>query len=209
MRHFLLIGIFFCLTVAAGEKPLRVVCLGDSLTAGYGLAKEKAWPALIQKYAEEAGYNTHVQNAGISGETTAGGRRRVAWLLKRPADILIISLGGNDGLRGINPDVTKENLEAIVDEARKRQPKLRIIVSGMQMPPSMGQIYTDAFREVYPTIAKEKSVTLIPFLLEGVGGIAAMNLDDGIHPNEAGHLQVAKVVWEYLKPVLDTMQEPE
>lgn len=181
---------------------LVVVVLGDSLAAGFGVDPDEAFPALLQKKASQAGWPVTVVNAGVSGDTTAGGLRRLDWLLRRPMDVLILELGGNDGLRGTPVAATRSNLIAMVQRARERNPKVRVIVAGMQMPPSMGQDYAKAFSEVFPSVAREEHTALIPFLLEGVGGIAELNQADQIHPTAKGHRVVAETVWRVLEPLL-------
>jgi acyl-CoA thioesterase-1 len=184
-----------------------ILVLGNSITAGYGIDPSLAFPALIQQKIDSLGWEYEVVNAGVSGETSAGGLRRIDWLLRRPIDVLIIELGGNDGLRGIPPEVTKRNLKAIIDRAREHYPEIRIILAGMQIPPNLGEDYTTRFREIYPEIAEEENVELIPFVLEGVGGVPELNLPDGIHPTPKGHRIVAENVWRILRPVLESMEE--
>lgn len=179
-----------------------ILVLGNSLAAGYGLHPDQSFPALLQQKIDSLGWNFEVVNAGLSGETTAAGLRRIDWLLRRPVDVLILELGGNDGLRGISPDVTEANLNAIIDKTRARYPDVRIILAGMQIPPNLGQDYTRRFRELYPRIAEEKHVELIPFLLEGVGGVASLMQADGIHPTARGQEIVAENVWKVLQPIL-------
>lgn len=186
--------------VAGGRRVLLV--LGDSLAAGYGVDPSEAFPALLQRRVDEAGWPFEVVNAGVSGDTTAGGLRRLNWLLRRPVDVLLIELGGNDGLRGIPPEATRSNLVAIIDRARERQAGVRVVLAGMQMPPNMGEDYGRKFREIFPSVAAEKEVVLVPHLLEGVGGRPDLNLPDLIHPTALGHGWVASNVWSVLKPVL-------
>ncbi len=183
-----------------------IVVLGNSLAAGLGLDPEQAFPALLQKRIDALGWNFQVINAGLSGETTAGGLRRIDWLLRQPVDVLIIELGGNDGLRGIPIEVTRANLQGIIDKARERYPEIRIILAGMQIPPNLGQDYAARFRELYPEIAARNNVGLIPFLLEGVGGVATLNQADGIHPTAEGQRILSENVWQTLKPVIESMQ---
>ncbi len=190
------------LPAADTAAPKTVLILGDSLAAGYGITREEAFPALLQKKIETAKLPYRIVNGGVSGDTTAGGLRRIDWMLKQPADVLIVELGGNDGLRGIPPAETKKNLQGIIDKAKQKYPQIRILVAGMQMPPNMGEDYTKAFAEVFPSIAQTNKATLIPFLLEGVGGQADLNQPDGIHPTPKGHLVVAETVWKVLEPVL-------
>jgi acyl-CoA thioesterase-1 len=189
---------------ASATDSKNIVLLGDSIGAGYGLDGEPAFATLLQQRLDAENPGWKMVNASVSGDTTAGGLRRIGWVLKRPAAVLIIELGGNDGLRGVRPEETRRNLEGIIDQARKRQPGLRILLAGMQMPGNMGRDYTEAFREIFPAVAKAKDVELIPFLLEGVGAQAEFNQADMIHPNAAGHRRVADNVWPALKRVLGT-----
>ncbi len=179
-----------------------VLFLGDSLSAGYGLDSAQAFPALIQKKIDEAGWNYEVVNAGVSGDTTAGGLRRLDWLLRRPVDVLFLELGGNDGLRGIDLDSSEANLQAIIDRVREKNPQVAVVVAGMMIPPNMGPEYTTRFRTMFPELAERNGATLIPFLLDGVAGRPDLNLPDGIHPTPEGHRIVADLVWETLRPVL-------
>ncbi len=181
-----------------------VVFFGDSLTAGYGLDDPgaQAFPALIQQKIDAAHLPWRAVNAGLSGETTAGGRRRVEWILHQPVDIFVLELGGNDGLRGIPLADTQANLQAIIDRVRAKYPAARIILAGMQIPSNLGPDYTRAFRRIFPELAEKNRLTLIPFLLEGVGGRPELNQADGIHPTAAGHAIVADNVWKVLRPLL-------
>lgn len=181
---------------AAGE---RIVFLGDSLTAGYGLEAGQAYPALVEKALRERGRDVTVVNAGVSGDTTAGGLRRIDWLLRQEMDTLVIALGANDALRGQPVEATRKNLERIIEKARERYPDLRIILAGMLAPPNMGAAYRKAFDRIYPKLAKAESVELIPFLLEDVAGEPGLNLPDGIHPNVRGHRKLAETVLETLQ----------
>lgn len=192
---------------ANGAKPARgrIVVLGDSITAGLGLNDPAdAWPARLQQKIDAAGLPFEVVNAGVSGDTTAGGLRRVNWVLAGGADVLVIALGGNDGLRGIVPQQTEENLTGIIQRARAKVPGLAIIVAGMQMPPNMGPDFVEKFRAVFPRVATANQAELVPFLLEGVGGIPSLNQADQIHPNPAGQKRVAENVWPVLQKVLVT-----
>ena len=186
----------------ATNRPV-VVVLGDSLAAGYGLDPSESFPALLQKKIETAGLKFTVVNAGVSGDTTSGGLRRIDWLLKRRVDVLVLELGGNDGLRGIPVGVTKTNLQAIIDRTKQKYPRAQIVVAGMQMPPNMGADYTTSFAKLFPELAKANNATLVPFLLEGVGGKPELNLPDMIHPTAEGQKIVASNVWTVLKPVLE------
>jgi len=189
--------------VDTNESRKVILFFGDSITAGYGIDEQEAFPALIQKRLDSLGYAWRAVNAGLSGETSAGGLRRIDWLLRQTIDILVLELGGNDGLRGVSPDDTRRNLEEIIDRTRAKYPNVRIILAGMQIPPNLGSDYAAAFADVYPSVARNKQVELIPFILEGVGGIADLNLPDGIHPTAAGHRIVAETVWEKLKMTAD------
>ncbi len=180
-----------------------VLCLGDSITAGYGLDPDRAYPALLQEKVDAADLGFRVHDAGTTGETTSGGRRRLDWLLEQfDVAVVLLALGGNDGLRGIDVPTIEENLRAMIDRTRELRPDARVILAGMQAPPSMGEVFTAPFREVFPRVAREMEVPFVPFLLEGVGGEDDMNQSDGIHPNEAGQARIAENVWPVLEPVL-------
>lgn len=187
---------------APGSARKTVVILGDSLAAGYGVDPGEAFPALLQKRVEAAALPFTVINAGVSGDTTAGGLRRVDWLLKRPIDVLVLELGGNDGLRGLSLTQTRSNLVAIIHKTREKNPEAQVILAGMQIPTNMGPDYAGGFRAIFPELAKSERARLIPFLLEGVGGIAELNQADQIHPTPKGHERVASNVWEVLEPAL-------
>lgn len=193
--------------MAAEERPARrtVAILGDSLTAGYGVEPEASYPSVLQRWMDRDRLSFEVVNAGVSGDTTAGGLRRVGWLLRRPLDVLVVALGGNDGLRGIPPEATRTNLVGIIEGARAKQPGIRVILAGMQMPPNMGPDYTRQFQELFPAVAQATKTELVPHLLEGVGGKPELNLPDLIHPTPAGHLVMASNVWVVLKPVLESV----
>lgn len=182
--------------------PRRMVILGDSLTAGYGIAKADAYPALLEAKLKETKASWQVANGGRSGDTTKNGLARLRWLLKKPADVLVIALGGNDGLRGLSSEEMRKNLKAMVDLARKDSPNVKIVLAGMQMPDNMGVEYVKAFQEVFPSLAHEEKLTLIPFLLEGIAGDDAFNQEDRIHPNEDGHKKIAETVWKALQPLV-------
>ncbi|MGJ3233374.1 arylesterase [Marivirga sp.] len=185
------------------EERDNIIFFGNSLTAGYGVEAEEAFPGLIQKRLDSMDYDYNVINAGVSGETTASGLSRVEWVVKRqPVQIFVLELGGNDGLRGIEPEETNKNLRAIIDKVRAIHPEVKILLAGMMVPPNMGQNYAEQFQKLFPKIAEEKEVNLIPFLLKDVGGEKDLNLPDGIHPTPEGHKIVAETVWENLKPLL-------
>ncbi|MEO7677371.1 MAG: arylesterase [Verrucomicrobiota bacterium] len=189
-------------TFASEGERKTVVILGDSIAAGYGVDPEESFPSLLQKRIDEKKLPYEIVNAGVSGDTTAGGVRRIPWLMKRRIDVLLIELGGNDGLRGVAPDETRANLEKIIDLVREKFPAVQIILAGMQMPQNMGADYTARFREVFPAVAENKKTKLIPFILEGVGGKAELNQADRIHPNPAGHRIVADNIWALLESLL-------
>lgn len=184
----------------ASAKTPRVVFLGDSLTEGYGVAKEKAYPALIERKIKAAKLDWQVINAGVSGSTSASAKSRLDWQLKSKPEIIVIALGANDGLRGFKPADTRRNLEEAVVKAKAAG--ARVVLAGMEMPPNYGDKYRDDFRKVYPELAKAQKVDLIPFLLDKVGGAKELNLEDGIHPNEKGYVIVADTVWKVLEPIL-------
>jgi acyl-CoA thioesterase-1 len=210
MRRFA--GILLAVSLAAfsraGDSPARIVVLGDSLAAGYGVTPEEAWPARIQSRIDTAQLPYTVVNAGVSGDTTAGGVRRIDWLLRQPIDILILELGGNDGLRGIPPTATRSNLLGIVRKTRGKSPQTRIVLAGMQMPPSMGRDYSEAFQKVFPEVAQAERLALVPHLLESVGGVPELNQPDLIHPTPAGHELIASNVWQILSPLLVPDRSP-
>ena len=174
--------------------------LGDSLTAGLGLSPDQSFPSLIGKKLKERDLDFEIVNAGVSGDTTAGGVRRLEWSLEGHVRVLIVALGANDGLRGLPPSEMKKNLAAILDRARER--KVPVILAGMEAPPNNGPEYTRAFRSVYTDLASEYQVRFIPFLLQGVAGDAALNQGDGIHPNIRGAQVIADLVWAELEPML-------
>ncbi|MEM9991231.1 MAG: arylesterase, partial [Bacteroidota bacterium] len=183
-------------------KP-RLVFFGNSLSAGYGLSDpSQGFVGLLAQRILGARLSYQIENAGLSGETTAGGLSRIDWYLKRPIDVIVIELGGNDGLRGIDPYATKQNLQGMIDKIRTKSPDTKIVLAGMEAPPNMGEEFTTRFRNLYKELAQENDVRLIPFLLEGVAGDPSLNLPDGIHPNPAGHRKVANNVWEQLQKLL-------
>ena len=184
-----------------GGESNAILVLGDSLAAGYGLDPNQAYPAVLQKKINQAGWNFTVINAGVSGDTTAGGLRRMEWLLKRRFEVLLLELGGNDGLRGISVQAMKANLLAIINRAKQKNPNVQIVVAGMQMPPNLGT-YAEEFNKVFAEVAKENNAALVPFLLEGVGGRPELNLADLIHPTAEGQKLLAENVWKILRPLL-------
>lgn len=187
----------------ADDSKKRVVVLGDSISAGYGLAREEAYPALLQKKVDAEGLAYEVVNAGVSGDTTAGGLRRIDWALgPKGAAVLVIALGGNDGLRGISPEQTEKNLIGIIEKARAKNPTMKILIAGMQMPDNMGTKYVESFKLVFVKVAEAEKTELLPFLLEGVGGDEKLNQADRIHPTAEGQQKVADLVWAKLKGML-------
>lgn len=187
---------------SSGEKRKKTILFfGNSLTAGYGIDTEDAFPGLVAQRIDSLGLDYKVINAGLSGETTASGLSRLDWFLEEEPAIFVLELGGNDGLRGIALSETKKNLKSIIQLVRSKYPDTVILLAGMQIPPNMGREYTESFRKIFPEIAREENVKLIPFLLEGVAGDPDLNLPDGIHPTEEGHLIVFETVWTNLKEV--------
>ena len=190
--------------VQAAESPtVRVLAFGDSLTAGYGLDPGEAYPALLESIARDEGFHLSVRNAGLSGETTAGGLRRLGWVLRQPVDVLILALGANDALRGQDPEAAEKNLRGMIQQARDAYPDVTILLAGMLAPPNLGADYRKAFDGIFPRIAEEEGVLLVPFLLEGVAGDASLNLADGIHPNREGQRIIARTVWVELRRALE------
>ena len=183
------------------ERP-SVLFLGTSLTAGLGLEPEQAYPALIQQKIDAAGLDYRVVNAGVSGETSAGAVRRADWLFGEPVSVLVVETGANDGLRGLPADTLRANIQAIFDRAKQLRPRPRLVLLGMRMPPNYGRAYAGRFQEVYRDLARTNDAALVPFLLEGVGGIPRLNQPDGIHPTAEGQQKIAETVWRVLEPVL-------
>jgi acyl-CoA thioesterase-1 len=197
----LLTGVYAASAQARTGKPPRIVFLGDSLTAGYGLDIEQSVPSLVQKQLDHDGYHFEVVNAGVSGDTSAGGLRRLDWSLDGDVRVLVIELGANDGLRGLPPAEMKKNLKAIIEIARKRG--IAVLLTGMEAPPNWGPTYTSEFRRVFRDVAGEEHVAFMPFYLYQVAGIPTLNIADGMHPNPAGARIVEKNLWQALKPLVD------
>jgi acyl-CoA thioesterase-1 len=191
--------------VNAAERK-AILFLGNSLTAGYGLDRDQAFPALIQEKIDSLGWNFEVINAGQSGDTTAGGLRRLDWLFNRKFHVLVLELGANDGLRGVASNVTRKNLQTIIDRTKEHYPNVTIVLAGMHLPPNLGEGYASQFKAIFPDLAKRNSALLIPYLLEGVGGVEELNLADGIHPDVEGHKVVAENVWKVMEPILRSMK---
>lgn len=184
------------------QQTKTILFFGDSITAGYGLSIEEAFPALVEQRLKKARKDIKVVNAGLSGETSAGGLSRIDWVLRQPVHLFILELGANDGLRGLPLDQTRQNLQTIIDKVKAKNPEVKIVLAGMMVPPNLGKEYTAEFKNIYPQLAKKNNATLIPFLLEGVGGDDKLNLADGIHPNVEGHKIVAGTVVKVLEPLL-------
>jgi acyl-CoA thioesterase-1 len=186
----------------AAPPPRIILFLGDSITAGYGLDPAEAFPALIQQKIDARRWDFQVVNAGQSGDTSAGGLGRLDWLLKNRVDVLVLELGANDALRGLPVETTRKNLQAIIERTKHKYPEAKVILAGMKVPPNMGGDYGRRFEAVFADLAKKNNVPLIPFILEGVGGVRGLNLADGIHPTARGQEMVAAHVWKVLEPVL-------
>jgi acyl-CoA thioesterase-1 len=194
--------ISFLLLFQAGNSTKTILFYGDSLTAGLGLTTEEAFPALVEKKFKQQGKPCKVINAGLSGETSAGGLSRLEWVLRQPVDVFVLELGANDGLRGLPIEQTQKNLQDIIDKVKAKYPKAKIVIAGMMVPPNMGPDYTSKFRKIFPELAKKNNATLIPFLLQDVAGNEKLNQADGIHPNVEGHKIVAENVFKIIKPLL-------
>ncbi len=190
---------------AEDERP-KIIALGDSLTAGLGLEVDEAYPAILRERLDEAGYSYEVVNAGVSGDTTAGGVSRVDWVLDGDVRVLILALGGNDGLRGLPASEMKRNLAAIIERAQEKG--VTVLLAGMEAPANMGTSYTSEFREVFRDLAEEYDVVFLPFLLEGVAGEQQFNQRDGIHPNTEGARRLADSIWPLLRPRLEPSPAP-
>jgi len=196
--RFIALSLFFLVSVSAFAA--KVVILGDSLTEGYGVARERAFPALVEKELRSRGKTVTIVNGGSSGATSASGPSRLQWFLKGKPDILMLALGANDALRGFDLAATEKNLASVIEAAQKA--KVKVVLAGMKAPTNYGEDYRRKFEALFVTLSKRYSVPLLPFLLEGVGGNPALNIADGIHPNENGHEVVAKLVVKTLEPLL-------
>lgn len=199
-KKLLIISAF--LFFQAAEAPKVILFYGDSLTAGYGLSPDQAFPALVERTLNKNGKPVKAINAGLSGETSAGGLSRIDWILRQPIDIFVLELGANDGLRGLPVEQTKKNLQTIIDKVKAKYPNVKIVIAGMMVPPNMGADYVNSFQKIFPELAKKNNATLIPFLLENVAGNSKLNLGDGIHPNVDGHKIVAENVISAIEPLL-------
>lgn len=193
-----------------GAAAPVVLFLGTSLTEGYGLPDPAdAYPALIQERIDSAGLPFRVVNAGVAGETSAGGLARLDWVLRQRPGILVVELGANDGLRGLPVSALEENLRAVIRRSRERVPGIEVILLEMEAPPNLGQSYTEAFRQVYASVSRTEGVTLVPFFLDGIAGVRSMNQADGIHPTSEGHSRMADRVWDALEPVLRRVMDAD
>lgn len=203
MLQFIIIAICLGVFSSAQADSLRIVFLGDSLTAGYGLDESEAYPALVGERLKAAGITAEIVNAGISGDTSAGGARRIAWLSHQKMDILVLALGANDALRGLETSGTQNNLDRIIETVREAHPDVRILLAGMLAPPNMGSDFRQSFDAIYPELADRHDLVLLPFLLEGVAGNSDLNLPDGIHPNKDGQRKVAELVYQKLRDMIE------
>jgi acyl-CoA thioesterase I len=205
-----LVGVIFCVALgaacAAAQTTKTILFLGDSITAGYGVDPSEAYPALIQEKLAAERLPFKVINAGQSGDTSAGGLGRLDWLLKNHIDVLVLELGGNDGLRGLPIENIRKNLQTIIDRTRERYPQVKIIIAGMRMPPNWGGDYGRQFAVMYSDLAKKNKTAFIPFILEGVGGVRELNQPDAIHPTPSGQRLVAANVWKVLEPVAKSLE---
>jgi len=196
---------FFFLSIIAvlwQPQAKTILFFGDSLTAGYGLSPEIAFPALVEKEFIKENKKVKVINAGLSGETSAGGLSRIDWILRQPIDVFVLELGANDGLRGLPIEQTRKNLQSIIEKVKSKYPRAKIVLAGMLVPPNMGKSYADEFKKIYPAMASKNRALLMPFLLEGVAGNEKLNQADGIHPNAEGHRIVANNLVTFLRPLI-------
>ena len=189
-------------SIPSSQKKV-ILFFGNSITAGYQLDMDQAFPAIIQQKIDSLGLSYQVINAGLSGETTASGKNRIDWVLRTVPDIFVLELGANDGLRGLPLKETPKNLQVIIDKVKLINPEVKIVITGMEVPPNLGEAYARQFRNIFSTLAKNNAAVLIPFLLVDVAGRPSLNLPDGIHPTPEGHLLIAELVWETLLPLLE------
>ena len=204
VKLFAILLIFASTHVGATDRERRTVLfVGDSITAGLGIDEDQAFPAIIQARLDSLEWPVKAINAGLSGETSSGGLRRINWLLKQKVDVLVLELGANDGLRGVDLSLTDKNLRSIVSRTKETYPECEIVIAGMQVPTNLGEAYTTTFRTMFEKIAADTESHLIPFLLEGVGGVPELNLPDGKHPTAEGHRILAENVWAILGPILE------
>ena len=200
MRPLLLVSALLLLCASPASAKTTVVCLGDSLTEGYGVAPEDSYPSLLQARLDAAGHDVRVVNAGVSGSTSASAVSRLRWQLRAKPDWVVLALGANDGLRGVEPAATRRNLHAVIELAKEAG--VGVVLAGMKLPPNYGPAYLRAFESIFPELAARHELPLIPFLLEGVAADPSLNLPDGIHPNAAGYRIVVENVLETLAPLL-------
>lgn len=193
----------------SANAQVSVLFLGDSLTSGYGIAKDDAYPALVKRLADDDGIEITVVNAGLSGDTSAGALRRVSLYLKQPIDILFLAIGANDGLRGLDINAMESNIKSTIAAFKQANPDSSVVLAGIEAPPNMGAKYVSAFRTVFPRLAQEQGATLMPFLLDGVAAHSELNLADRMHPNERGHKLMAEQVWKLLKPVVQEKSQSD
>ncbi len=197
------LGVFILVAMLFSAPKQKVILFfGDSLTAGYGLNPEDAFPAIVDKSLNQSGAAVRVINAGLSGETSAGGLTRIDWVLRQPIDVFVLELGANDGLRGLPIADTRKNLQLIMDKVKKKNPGCKIVLAGMMVPPNMGKEYSDAFRGLFPDLARKNNALLVPFLLDGVAGVERLNQADGIHPTAEGHAIVGENLAKVLLPLV-------
>jgi acyl-CoA thioesterase-1 len=200
VKNLLIISFFMLFQARSSQKV--ILFFGDSLTAGYGLSPEEAFPSLVGEQLNKQGKLCKVIPAGLSGETSAGGLSRIDWVLRQQPDVFVLELGANDGLRGLPLDQTEKNLQAIINKVKTKYPKTKIVIAGMMVPPNMGPAYTEKFQKIFPALAKKNNATLIPFLLVNVAGNEKLNQADGIHPTAEGHQIVANTITKIIEPLL-------
>lgn len=208
LLHFILLISISCTPFVDAAGQVRLVFFGDSLTSGYGLEPAQAYPELLGEMLRNEGIEVEIRNAGLSGETTAGGVRRLDWILRQPVDVLFIALGGNDLLRGLPVEQTENNLRTMVEKARATQPAATVVLLGMQAPSSLGDDYAESFSSIYGRLAADLNTPLFPFLLQDVGGIHNLNQADGIHPNAQGHEVIARNLLPFVRELLNGQKEP-
>jgi acyl-CoA thioesterase-1 len=201
VKNLLIISLML-LFQASAPSPKVILFFGDSLTAGYGLSTEEAFPALVEQMFNKKGKPAKVVNAGLSGETSAGGLTRIDWILRQRIDVFVLELGANDGLRGLPLEQTEKNLQAIINKVNSKYPGVKIVIAGMMVPPNMGADYTSKFQKIFPALAKKNNAVLIPFILQDVAGNEDLNLADGIHPNTEGHKIVAGNIYKVLNSII-------
>lgn len=204
VRFYMVKPVFAILLLMTGPVSAQknILFFGNSLTAGYGLSPDEAFPAIAGELLQKKGKPVKIINGGLSGETSAGGLTRIDWMLRQPVDIFVLELGANDGLRGLPLEQTRFNLQGIINKVRAKNPNVKIVIAGMMVPPNMGPDYSEKFQQLFKDLAQKNQAILIPFLLDGVAGQAHLNLPDGIHPNVEGHRIVARTVVKYLEPLL-------